>query len=74
MITDRVTEVFDRQGNELGWEHVQGTLRECAAQPLSGIASRMIRTSEEFGLVTMTARCCWCAIWARRSGPSQSTR
>ena len=52
MITDGLTEVFDRDGKELGCEHVERTLEESAAQPLPEIASRIIRTSENFGSVT----------------------
>jgi phosphoserine phosphatase RsbU/P len=52
MITDGLTEVFDREGRELGWKHLENTLADCAGEPLPEIASRIIRTSEAFGPIT----------------------
>jgi serine phosphatase RsbU (regulator of sigma subunit) len=52
MITDGLTEVFDQEGRELGWKHVENTLGDCAGEPLPEIAARIIRTSEAFGPIT----------------------
>ena len=52
MITDGLTEVFDQEGRELGWKHVENTLADCAGEPLPEIAARIIRTSEAFGPIT----------------------
>lgn len=52
IITDGLTEVFDREGRELGWQHVERALVESATEPLPEIASRIVRTSEGFGPIT----------------------
>jgi serine phosphatase RsbU (regulator of sigma subunit) len=52
MITDGLTEVFNRQARELVWKHVENTLADCAGEPLPEIAARIIRTSEAFGPIT----------------------
>lgn len=51
MITDGLTEIFDRNDRELGSDHVEKTLIELAGDPLSAIATRVIRNSENFGKV-----------------------
>ena len=51
MITDGVTEVFDREGRELGCEHVENALTESAGEPLAEIAERVLRRTEEFGAI-----------------------
>ena len=52
MITDGLTEIFDRDGRELGSEHVEKALAQAPNEPLSEIASRILRTTQDFGQVT----------------------
>ena len=52
MITDGLTEIFSRDGRELGSEHVEKALAQAPSEPLSEIASRMLRTAQDFGPVT----------------------
>jgi hypothetical protein len=52
LITDGLTEVFDRSGNQLGIEHIERTLIEYHARPLSEIAAIMMRNCERFGVIS----------------------
>ena len=66
MITDGLTEIFGRDGRELGSEHVEQALAQAPTEPLSEIASRMLRTAQDFGQATddrtlLLVRCLGCA-------------
>jgi serine phosphatase RsbU (regulator of sigma subunit) len=66
MITDGLTEIFGRDGQELGSEHVEQALAQAPGEPLSEIASRMLRTAQDFGQATddrtlLLVRCLGCA-------------
>jgi serine phosphatase RsbU (regulator of sigma subunit) len=52
MVTDGLTEVFDAGGQELGYNHIEGALRQSATEPLPRIANRIIETSASYGPVT----------------------
>ena len=52
LITDGLTEIFDKSDKELGIEHVERTLIEQHSRPLTDIASAILRTSEAFGAIT----------------------
>jgi hypothetical protein len=52
LITDGLTEVFDRSGNQLGIEHIERTLSECHSHPLPEIAEVMMRNCERFGAIS----------------------
>ncbi len=62
MITDGLTEIFDRAGSELGSGYIEGALAESATRPLAEIASHMLTASAAFGQATddrtlLLARC-----------------
>jgi serine phosphatase RsbU (regulator of sigma subunit) len=66
MITDGLTEIFGRDGRELGSEYVEKALAQTPGEPLSEIASRMLRTAQDFGQATddrtlLLVRCLGCA-------------
>ncbi len=52
LITDGLTEVFDKSDNELGIEHVERALIEHQCKPLSEIAAAIMRGSESFGVIS----------------------
>lgn len=52
MITDGLTEIFNRKGEELGFEHVEQALAQSDSEPLKAIASRLLHTSQMFGQIT----------------------
>ena len=49
LLTDGLIEVFDRNGNELGFEWAKRVLRETGGQPLSSIADRLLNEARGFG-------------------------
>jgi hypothetical protein len=49
VLTDGLTEVFDRNGTELGLEPLKCALRESAAGPLEQISLRLQRTARQHG-------------------------
>jgi sigma-B regulation protein RsbU (phosphoserine phosphatase) len=49
VLTDGLTEVFDRHETELGLEPLKSALRESAGEPLEQIALRLQRTAREHG-------------------------
>jgi hypothetical protein len=66
MITDGLTEIFGRDGQELGSGHVEQALAQAPSEPLSDIAARMLRTAQDFGQATddrtlLLVRCLGCA-------------
>ena len=52
LITDGLTEVFDKLGNELGIEHVERSLIEYHLKPLPEIAAEIMRECESFGVIS----------------------
>lgn len=52
MITDGLTEVFNRNGDELGYEYLENFLRHAGSESLSFIASEVMRVSAQFGKIT----------------------
>jgi len=49
ILTDGLTEVFDRNGTELGLEPLKRALRESAAEPLEQISLSLQRTARQHG-------------------------
>jgi hypothetical protein len=49
VLTDGLTEVFDRNGTELGLEPLKRTLQESGAEPLEQISLRLQRTARQHG-------------------------
>ena len=49
VLTDGLTEVFDRNGTELGLEPLKRALRESAAEPLEQISLSLQRTARQHG-------------------------
>lgn len=49
VLTDGLTEVFDRNGTELGLEPLKRALRESGAEPLEQISLRLQRTAHQHG-------------------------
>lgn len=52
LVTDGLTEVFDKQGNELGSGYIEQTLRQQARAPLALVANQILEQSRNFGPVT----------------------
>ena len=51
IVTDGLTEVFDRKGNELGELYIEDTLTRFGDRPLTEIAERIFKSAKEFGKV-----------------------
>lgn len=49
VLTDGLTEVFDKNGNELGIERIKGVLGESATKPLPELSTRICQTALNFG-------------------------
>jgi serine phosphatase RsbU (regulator of sigma subunit) len=49
MVTDGLTEIFDKSGCELGLDYIERILLESASLPLAEIANRIFRSAERFG-------------------------
>lgn len=52
MLTDGLIEIFGRDGRELGSEPIEQVMAQSANEPLPEIASRMLRTAQDFGPAT----------------------
>lgn len=49
LLTDGLTEVFDKQGNEMGIEVIKGVLAKCANQDLPALSTSIRGTALRFG-------------------------
>ena len=49
LMTDGITEVFDHQGRELGFEHAKQLATAHSAQPLAEIAERLVAAARAHG-------------------------
>jgi hypothetical protein len=52
LVTDGLTEIFDRNGGELGLEYIERILIESGSSPLPEIANEIFRSAETFGKIT----------------------
>lgn len=52
LVTDGLTEIFDRQDNELGSDYIAKILLESADRPLAAIAANIFEAAQKFGTVT----------------------
>jgi len=52
LVTDGLTEVFDRQGRELGLQHIEEALAGSAGGPLRELAGKIMNRSQTFGPIT----------------------
>ncbi|MBV9032915.1 MAG: serine/threonine-protein phosphatase [Acidobacteriaceae bacterium] len=52
MVTDGLTEIFDRQGRELGMQHIEEALADSPGKPLPETARVIMNRSQSFGPIT----------------------
>ena len=52
LITDGLTEIFDKRGEESGTAYIERSLHDLAGRPLAEIAGRILEDSRRFGAIT----------------------
>ena len=52
LVTDGLTEIFDKRGEELGSAYIETALEQLAGRPLKEIADRILERGEKFGPIT----------------------